>query len=113
MRVGQNALGGVHGAQNHFLAAAARGDDADSGFDQAHVQFGVGLAAGGVERDLRSPAEAEAKGRHHHRARAELDGRGHALESTDGKVDIVPLPFLNQEQYASGWRRRRSCRHRR
>ncbi len=68
---GKNASGGIDGAQNHFLGATATRDDTDPGFHQSHVQLGMGLAAGGVQRDLRSSSQAETKRRHHHRPGAE------------------------------------------
>ncbi len=96
---GENAYGGVDGAQNHFLGATARRDDADPGFHQAHVQLSMGLAGGSVQRDLRSSTETEAVGRHDYRTGTEADGGGHALESAHGKVEVFPLPFLNEEQH--------------
>ena len=34
---GENAHGGIDRAENHFLGATTAGNNADSGFDQAHV----------------------------------------------------------------------------
>ena len=96
---GKNAYCGIDGAQNHFLGATAAGDDTYAGFNQAHVKLGVRLAGGGVERDFRSPTEAEAKGRHHHWAGTKANGCGHALEGANGEVEVVPLPFLDEQQY--------------
>ncbi len=56
------------------------------------------LAARGVEADFRAAAEGEAEGRDHDGPRAELDGRGHLLESANGAVDFFPLAFLRDEQ---------------
>ena len=82
--IGRGEGGGcVDGAEKHLFGAAAGGDEADAGFDQAHVSFGVGLAARGVEADLRAAAEGEAEGRGDDGARAEFDGCGHLLEAVD------------------------------
>ena len=83
---------------SHLFAAAAAGDQADTGFDEAHVELGVGLTGGGVERDLDAAAEAHAVGRDDDGARAELDGLGHVLEGADGHLDLVPLLFLDGEE---------------
>ncbi len=97
--IGRRERGGsVEGAQQHFFGAAARGDQADAGFDEAHVGFSMGLAARGVQTDLRSAAEGEAEGRGDDGARAELDGRGHLLEVVDDAGQLVPLAFLRGEQ---------------
>ena len=58
----------------------------------------MGLAGGGMQRDFRSAAEAQAERRGHHWFRRELDGLGHALELTDGEVDVVPLFFLHAHE---------------
>ena len=97
-RVGADAGAGFDAAEEHLLAATAAGDEADAGFDEAHVELGVGLARGGVERDLGAAAEAQAVGRDDDGARAELDGLGHVLEGADGEVDFVPLLVLDGEE---------------
>ena len=52
-----------------------------------------------MQRDLRSSTQTEAIGRHDHRPGTEADGGRHALEGAHGKVEIFPLPFLNEEQH--------------
>ena len=64
--------GGIDGAQQHLLGAAAAGDQADAGLDQADVGFGIGLAARGVEADLGAAAQGHAEG-------ATTTGRGQNL----------------------------------
>ena len=90
--------GGVHGAEQHFFGAASGRNEADAGLDQADVGFGVGLAADGMQANLRAAAEREAKRRNHHRARTELDGRGHLLEAVNDGGQFFPLAFLGQQQ---------------
>jgi hypothetical protein len=58
----------------------------------------VGLAARGVQANLRASAEGEAEGRSHHRARTELDGRGHLLEAVNHAGQLVPLALLRGQQ---------------
>ena len=58
----------------------------------------MGLAARGVQADLRAAAESEAEGRGDHRPRAEFDGRGHLLEAADDGGHFVPLAFLRGKQ---------------
>ena len=96
--VGTDAGAGFDAAEKHLLAASAAGDEADAGFDEAHVELGVGLARGGVERYLDAAAEAHAVGRDDDGARAELDGLRHVLEGADGHLDLVPLLFLDGEE---------------
>ena len=85
-------------AQQHLLAAAAAGQQADASFDQAHVKLGMRLARGSVQRDLRAAAQAQAERRDHHRLGRELDGLRHALELADGEIDVVPLFFLHAHE---------------
>ena len=47
--VGADGGAGFDGAEKHLFASTAAGDEADAGFDEAHVELGVGLAGGGVE----------------------------------------------------------------
>ena len=80
--IGRRERGGrIEGAQQHFFRAAAGGNQADAGFDETHVGFRVGLAARGVQADLRAAAEGEAEGRGDDGPRTEFDGRGHLLEA--------------------------------
>ena len=51
-----------------------------------------------MQSDLRSATQAQAIGRHDHWPGTEADGCRHALEGAYGKVEILPLPFLNEEQ---------------
>ena len=97
--IGRCERGGcVEGAEEHFFGAAAGGDEADAGFDEAHVGLGVGLAARGVEADFRAAAEGEAEGRGDDGARTEFDGRSHLLEAANDAGELVPLAFLRGEQ---------------
>ena len=97
--IGRRDGGGcIDGAQQHFLGPAAAGDEADAGFDQADVGFGVGLAARGVQAHLGAAAEGHAEGRDDDGTRTELDELGHLLEGADGSVDLVPLAFLRGEE---------------
>ncbi len=90
--------GRIHGAQQHLFRSASGWDQPDARFDQADVGFRVGLAARGMQANLRAAAEREAKGRDHHRPRAELDGRGHLLEAMDDRGYLFPFAFLRQHQ---------------
>ncbi len=83
---------------SHLFASAAAGDQADTGFDEAHVELGVRLTGGGVKGDLCSSAKAHAVRRDDDRAWAELDGLRHVLEGADGHLDLVPLLFLDAEE---------------
>ena len=99
LRIGRSERGGgVEGAEQHFFGAAAGGDEADAGLDQAHVGFSVRLAARGVQANLRAAAEGEAEGRGDDGTRAEFDGRGHLLEVMDDLGKLVPLAFLRGEK---------------
>ena len=53
----------IHRAQQHFLAAAARGQQADACLNQPHVQLGMRLPRGSVNGDFRASAEAEGEAR--------------------------------------------------
>jgi hypothetical protein len=88
----------VQRPQQHFLAAASGGHHADARLHQSHVQLGVGVPARAVDGDFGSAAQAERVRGHHHRTRAEFDGRRHALECPDGEIDVVPLLFLRAQQ---------------
>ena len=88
----------VDGAQQHFFAAAAAGQQADADFDQSGIKFGVRLARRGMQRNFRAAAQAQAERRGHHRLRRELDGLRHPLELADGEVNVVPLFFLHAHE---------------
>src|ERR1019366_6487694 len=96
--IGTNGSGAVHGAQQHFLAATASGKEADPDLDQSHVELGVRLASGGVQRDFATAAERESEGRAHHRLRRKFYGLRHALKLTDGEVHVVPLFLLDRHE---------------
>ena len=96
--IGTNRSGAVDGAQQHFLAATAAGKQADSDLDQSHVEFGVRLASGGVQRNFATAAERESEGRDDHRLGRKFDGLRHALKLADGEVDVVPLFFLDRHE---------------
>lgn len=90
--------GSVDGAEQHFFATSAAGEQADADFDQAGVEFGVGLAGCGVQGNFRAATQAQAERRGYHGFRGELDGLGHALELADDEINIVPLFFLHAHE---------------
>ena len=67
---GRISLRIVHRAQQHLLAAAAAGQQADADFHQSDVEFGVRLARRGVQEISHAAAQRQAEGRRHHRLRA-------------------------------------------
>ena len=85
-------------AKRHLFGASAARDETDSGLDQAHIKFGMGLAASSVKADFGASAEAHPIRRDDHRTRAELDRRRHSLKGTNSEIDLVPLALLRGEQ---------------
>ena len=88
-----------HRADQHFLGAAAAGNQADADFDQAHVGFRRRLHAIAVQRNLGAAAERQAGGRRDDRHRAVTQRHGRLLERADHHVDLVPVAFLRLEQH--------------
>ena len=88
----------VDGAQQHFFAASAAGQQADADFHQSGVEFGVRLARCGVQRNFRAAAQAQAERRGRRRLRRKLDRLRHALKLADGEVNVVPLFFLHAHE---------------
>ena len=72
------------GANRHLLGAAARGDQADARFDQAHVGFGRGLNARAVQADFAAAAEGQALRRDDDGLARVLEGQVGVLEAADG-----------------------------
>src|SRR5205807_6289843 len=67
------------GVDEHFFCAAAAGDEADTGFDEADVSFSCGVNARGVEADFATAAES-------HTLRGGDDGLARVL---DGEIDVL------------------------
>ena len=67
--------------KGHLLAAAARRNQADPGFDQPHVQLKMCLAFSSRAGTLRATTQRQAKRSDHHRARTKLDRLRHLLEA--------------------------------
>ncbi len=65
--IGTNGPCAVHRTQQHFLATAAAGKQTDPDLDQPHVELGVRLASGRVQRDFATAAQRESEGRDYHR----------------------------------------------
>ena len=86
------------GADDHFFCAAACGDQADAGFDQADVGFGGGLDARAVEADFAAAAQRESLGRDHYRARRVLDCEIGVLKLAHGEVEVVPFLLLGGDE---------------
>ena len=70
--IGRRRFWGCAPAQQHLLAAAPAGHDADADLDEAHVGLGVGLDGGAVEQDLAAAAERHAGRRADRREGANL-----------------------------------------
>ena len=85
-------------ARNHFLAAAARRNQADSGFHQSDVALGRGLDPVTVERNLAAPAERQPGGRDNDRHVRIPQRLGALLKSADHHVDLVPVALERFEQ---------------
>src|SRR4029077_4405634 len=85
-------------ANDHFLRSAARGDEADSRFDEAEVGFGGGVNARAVQADFAAASQGEALGRDHYRARRVLDGEINVLELAHGEVEVVPFLLLGSDE---------------
>ena len=78
-------------AQQHFLGAAAAGDEAHADFDEAHVQFCTGDDVVGVQGEFRAAAEGQAEGRGDGGVGAEAQRGGDLLELFDHVVQFVPF----------------------
>ena len=87
-----------HRANQHFLGAAAAGDQADADFDEAHVGFRRRLHAIAVQRNFRAAAERQAGRRGDDRNGAVAQRHGRLLERADHHVELVPVAFLRLEQ---------------
>src|SRR6202030_4054361 len=85
-------------ANDHFLRSAARGDEADSRFDEAEVGFGGGVNARAVQADFAAASQGEALGRDHYWARRVLDGEINVLELAHGEVEVVPFLLLGSDE---------------
>ena len=51
-----------------------------------------------MQADLCATAEAHSKWTRYNRLRTELDGLRHALEATNGEVNLIPFAFLNRHK---------------
>ena len=88
---------GIAGAQQQFLAAAARGDQADSYLDQSHVAFGRRLRPRRMHRNLAAAAERHAERRRDHRLGSMLDRHIGLLIAANRAVQILPLTLLRHQ----------------
>ena len=105
------ARGVFIGANDHLLRAAARGDQADAGFDQADVGLGGGLDARAVQADFAAAAERQALRRDDDGARRVLERQIGVLELAHGQVQVVPFLLLRgdeqQQEIGAGGKIRR------
>ena len=93
-----DGLRGIDGAQSHLLATAPAGEQADAGFDQAHVEFRMRPARRGVQRHFAASAKGHAKRCDNHRLGRELDELRHVLELAHHHVHVIPLLILHGHQ---------------
>ena len=110
---GSPPAGAIDRAQQHFLGAAAGGQQADADFDQAHVGFRRRADAVGVQADLAAAAQRQTGRRGDDRHRPSTSAPSSRPETRGPSRRSRPscLPALRAES-ASGWRRRRNCRRR-
>ena len=84
---------------DHLFAPATRGYEADTYFDQSHVEFGRGLSASAVHHPFTAAAQDPRKGRGDDRLRRVLQSHARGLEAANRQVEFVPIAVLRgQEQ---------------
>ena len=85
-------------AEQHLLAAAPAGDQADADLDQAHVGFGMRLDVVAVQQDLAAAAERHPRRRADHRERRVLERLVDLLAPLDDLLDLGPHRDVHGEQ---------------
>src|SRR5579884_435422 len=86
-------------AQQQFLDAAARRDQAKPHFDKAHIRFRVGAHVIAVHYHLGSAAQGATGQGNYHRHRAVFEQHVRLLQGVDGRIQHLPLARLRAHQH--------------